>query len=166
MSTTDNDTTAQAGATTPPGARRSNRTNKSRPAATGAPRGPTGPIIRPPPAIAAPTGQDENTTKEQVPPDGFTTVADGTRHRDARRQSTVTTVTAVPRDSSSTPPTDENRLLPVADLFDDDDTTQLRQQPAPAQLEDKFEAIMQAFNSRFEDIQRVLILDSRISTLD
>ena len=156
MSTTDNDTTAQAGATTPPGSRRSNRTNKSRPAGTGtgAPPGPTGSIIRPPPAIAAPTGQDENTTEEQVPPNGFTTVADGTRHRDACRTSTVNTVTAVPRDSSSTPPTNENRLLPVAEFFDDDDTTQLPQQPAPTQLEDRFEAIMQAFNSRFEDIQR------------
>ena len=153
MSTTDNDTTAQAGATTPPGPRRSNRTNKSRPAGKGAPPGPTESIIRPPPAIDAPTGQDEYTTEEQVPPDGFTTVADGTRHRVARLSSTAV-VTAGPRDSSSTPPPDENRLLPVAEFFDDDDTTHIPQQPAPTQLEDKFEAIMKAFNSRFEDIQR------------
>ena len=154
MSTTDNDITAQAGATTSPGIRRSNRTTKSRPAGTGAPPGPTGPIIRPLPAMAAPTGQDENTTEEQVPPNGFTTVvADGARHRDARRASTVNTVTAAP-------PTDENRLLLAAEFFNEEDTTNTThppQQPAPTQLEDKFEAIMHDNNTRFDDFTHDII---------
>jgi hypothetical protein len=39
--------------------------------------------------------------------------------------------------------------------FDNDDTTQLPQQPAPTQFEDKFDAIiiMLAINTRFHDIK-------------
>ena len=91
----DNDTT-QAGPTAPPGQRRPtaqsgrNRSNRDIPrqAGTGDTPGPTGITIddnRTIPA-PAPTGRDEGTTDDQVPPHGFTqVVADGTRHRHHRR---------------------------------------------------------------------------------
>jgi len=69
---------------------------------------------------------DDQIPQDQVPPHGFTeVVSDGTRHRHNRRTATVSRVVAIPRDSGGTSPpigpTDDNRLLPVADLFDDDD---------------------------------------------
>ena len=75
MSTTDNDTPPRP-VPVPPGRRPSTRATKSRPAGRGAPPDPTGPINRSP-ATAASAG----TIEDLVPPDGFTTVADGTRQR-------------------------------------------------------------------------------------
>jgi hypothetical protein len=76
-------------------------------------------------------------------------MADGTCHHRSRRAASVNRVITI--DSINTIPhsrlTNANQLLPVAELFNDDDIIQLPQQPTPPQLEDKLEAIMQAITT-------------------
>ena len=142
MSTTGNDTPPRP---VPPGRRPSTRATKSRPTGRGAPPDPTGPINRSPATAASAGTIEDQVPQDLVPPDGFTTVADGTRQRGSRHPATINRVMVVPRgDSDSTTlPTDENRLLPVEEFFNDDDTTP-EDDDAPPQPEDKFEALMRA----------------------
>lgn len=139
MSTTDNDTPPRP---VPPGRRPSTRATTARSAGRGAPPDPTGPINHSPATAASAGTTDDQVPQDLVPPDGFTTVADGNRQRGSRHPTTINRVTVVPRgDSESTTlPPNENRLLPVEDFFNDDDTT-----PGDdTQPEDKFEALMRA----------------------
>ena len=167
MSNNNNDGTTQAGLPTTPGQRRPTastgraRSNRDIPGTARSP-GPPGssndgsrPMVHVP-TVRTSTTEDQ-VPQDQVPPHGFTeVVADGTRNRHNRRTATVSRVMAIPHDSDGTsPPTgpnDENRLLPVADLFEDDDNILPPQQPAPTQLEDRLDAIMRAMKEQFDAI--------------
>ena len=187
MSNNDNDGTIPAGLPATPGYRRHTassgrgRSNRdiARQARTPGPTGSNNDDSRP--MVHVPTEGISTTAvqvpQDQVPPHGFTVVSDGTRHRHNRRTATVSRVVAIPRASGDTSPptgpTDDNTLLPVADLFDDDDnphppdTNPLDVNQPDANpidtimraMKDQFDAINNRFddakldtNNRFDDI--------------
>jgi hypothetical protein len=198
MSNNDNDVNIQAGPPATPGYRRPTassgrgRSNQdiSQQARTPGPTGSNNDDSRP--MVHVPTvglsTTDEQIPQDQVPPHGFTeVVSDGTRHRHNRHTATVRRVVAIPRDSGGTSPptgpTDDNRLLPVADFFDDDDNPHQPDdddnphqpdtnpldvnQPDVSPLDtvnqpdaNSLDSILRAINNRFDDI--IAILDDTI----
>ena len=178
MSNNDHDGNTQAGPSAPPGQRRPTaptgrgRSNRDTPPRLTRPPGPPGtnnddnrPMVHAPADTARSSTTDDQVPQdqvpqEQVPPHGFTeVVADGTRNRHNRRTATVSRVVAIPRDSGDTSPptgtTDENRLLPVADIFDDDDIPhQPDANPLDATQPDAnpLDTIMQAMKDQFDAI--------------
>ena len=176
MSDNNNDGNIQAAPPATPGYRRPTassgrgRSNRdiSRQARTPGPTGSNNDDSRP--MVHVPTVRlsttDDQVPQDQVPPHGFAeVVSDGTRHRHHRRTATVSRVVAIPRNLGGTSPptglTDDNPLLPVADLFDDDDNPHQPDddnnphQPALAVNQpdvNTLDTILRAINNRFDDI--------------
>ena len=179
MSNNDNDGNIPAGLPATPGYRRHTassgrgRSNRdiARQARTPGPTGSNNDDSRPMvhvPTVGTST-TDVQVPQDQVPPHGFTVVSDGTRRRHNRRTAMVRRVVAIPRASGGTSPptgpTDDNPLLPVADLFDDDDNTHQPDtnpldvnQPDVSPLDtvnqpdaNSLDTILRAINKRFDD---------------
>ena len=180
MSNNDNDGNIQAGPSATPGYRRPTasssrgRSNRdiSRQARTPGPKGSNNDDSRPMvhvPTVGLSTTDEQvpqdQVHQDQVPPHGFTkVVSDGTRHRHNRRTATVSRVVAIPPGGTSPPtgPTDDNRLLPVRDLFDDDDNphqpninpidTVNQPDANPIDNANPIDTILRAINKRFDNI--------------